>query len=91
MHVETSWQKTKKMETFAKWMPDSTPFFAGGSFEEKLLKLKIYSHAFKLTNQSDSAEGKEANLLLNSAGVYWDYCLKSIHKFLEAIGILHPA
>jgi len=51
-------------------MPDSTPCFVGGSFEEKLLKLKIYSHAFKSTSQSDSAEGKEANLLLNSAGVY---------------------
>ena len=78
------------METFAKWMPDSTPFVVGESFEEKLLKLKIYSHALKLTSQSDSAEGKEANLLLNSGSVYWDYCRKFIQKFVEVVGIFNP-
>ena len=66
------------------------PIFFGESFEEKLLKLKIYSHALKLTSQSDSAEGKEANLLINSAGVYWDYYRKFIHKFVEVIGIFNP-
>ena len=78
------------METFAKLMPDSTPFFVGERFEEKLLKLKIYSHALKLTSQSDSAEGKEANLLLSSGSVYWDYCRKFIQKFVEVIGIFNP-
>ena len=78
------------MENFAELMPDSTPFFVGESFEEKLLKLKIYSHALKLTSQSDSAEGKEANLLLNSGSVHWDYCRKFIQKFVEAIGIFKP-
>ena len=69
---------------------DSTPFFVGESFEEKLLKLKIYSHALKLTSQSDSAEGKEANLLSNSGSVYWDYCRKFIQKIVEVIGIFNP-
>ena len=78
------------METFAELMPDFTPFFVGESFEEKLLKLKIYSHTLKLTSQSDAAEGKEANLLLNSGSVYWDYCRKFIQKFVEVIGIFNP-
>ena len=78
------------METFAKLMPDSTPFFVGERFEEKLLKLKIYSHALKLTSQSDSADGKEANLLLSSGSVYWDYCRKFIQKFVEVIRIFNP-
>ena len=84
--------ENEKKETFAKWMPDYPPFLVGGSFEEKLLKLKIYGdcHAFELTSQGDSAEGKEAHLLLISVGVYWDYCRKFIHKFVKVIGIFHP-
>ena len=33
--------ENEKMETVAKWMP-VPPFFVGGGFEDKLLKLKIY-------------------------------------------------